>query len=245
MDDRVPVLCTLAKHHIGDHDARGVAARSACRKVIRYEPAGTREEHVQRESEEARDGDGLPAEVCPVTYHGERCQGLVHHEKMSGYRGHYGENGFFPPEDPVSPPTPPIGPTCADRGGVVKAWIGDPPPGWKPGMRPPCIACGAASGERCKTEAPEPTTADLIANVVKFAEHVDTFARDVAEATKFHASATETLALCRSALAKRIGKGSLVSISGSLFRSVPPRKPKGGGVAEDALWRLEPVEVAR
>ena len=31
----------------------------------------------------------------------------------------------------------------------------------------------------------------------------------------------------------------------STFRSVPPRKPKGGEAPDGALWRLEPVEVAK
>lgn len=45
------------------------------------------------------------------------------------------------------------GPTCADRGGPATAWLGTPPPGWKPGMRPPCVACGAVAGAPCAAEA--------------------------------------------------------------------------------------------
>jgi hypothetical protein len=49
----------------------------------------------------------------------------------------------------VDGPKPKREPSCADRGPAVRVWLGTPPPGWGPGMRPPCLACGAASGEPC------------------------------------------------------------------------------------------------
>lgn len=45
-------------------------------------------------------------------------------------------------------------PTCAGRGAPVRMWPGTPPPDWKPGMRPPCIACGVGAAEPCKTPLP-------------------------------------------------------------------------------------------
>lgn len=48
------------------------------------------------------------------------------------------------------------GPSCADRGNPISAWFGTPPPGWKPGMTAPCIACRAGAGKPC-VAAPPPT----------------------------------------------------------------------------------------
>lgn len=55
---------------------------------------------------------------------------------------------------PLPPaPTAPSSPvTCLGRGEPVKAWIGVPPPGWKPGMRPPCLSCGAEAESPCAGE---------------------------------------------------------------------------------------------
>ena len=44
--------------------------------------------------------------------------------------------------------------TCAARGGPVTMWLGTPPPGWKPVLRPPCLACGAGCADDCAGAAP-------------------------------------------------------------------------------------------
>lgn len=268
-DNMIPVLCTLARHHGGDHDEHGVPAKRPCGEVVRY---------VEREAEEVVP----PVDVGPSDWLYGAAQ-LEHNHAIEG---------IFPltcpacsllvvkatPEEPLPPPTPPDpGPTCADRCGPVEAWIGDPPPNWTPGMRPPCIACGAESGKDCAgtppapvpavpAETPEeyvqrvaeratedamkmmvtaepPALADLIAEAVFRAERVEEIAKEAEAAQKSVERARLTLSVVHSEVAKRAGKGALVDIGGRLFRSVAPRK-KGGGDGE-GLWRLDPVEVKR
>lgn len=38
-------------------------------------------------------------------------------------------------------------PSCSDPREPILAWYGTPPPGWRPGLTMPCIACGAGCGE--------------------------------------------------------------------------------------------------
>ena len=97
-----------------------------------------------------------------------------------------------------------------------------------------------------------PPLADLIGTVLGAIADVDIRKREIIDAEdKWKASidrrvgAEQALVRARSALALRIGKGKLVQIGDTTFQSVPPRKPKGGEVPADALWRLEPVEVAK
>lgn len=91
----------------------------------------------------------------------------------------------------------------------------------------------------------EPTTADLIAYLDNCTKDLD-FAREVADkAEAIAASACVEMERARSALAKHVGNGRFVQVGGFTFKAIAPRKPRGGELAADAMWRLELVEVAR
>lgn len=92
--------------------------------------------------------------------------------------------------------------------------------------------------------AESPKLADLVAASERFEWHVREAAKDAEQAKLDHLGALAALDRARSAVAHRVGRGQLVDIGGALFKSVPPRKV-GGVVPVEALWRLEPVEVAK
>lgn len=173
---------------------------------------------------------------------------------LAGCDGHdHGSLTKCVPPCPAFDPTLSSGPSCARRGGIVTAWLGDAPPGWKPGMRPPCIACGAESGEECRKAAPPgPSTADLIGNVLSVEGRRDGLllavreARDALDREERRLGDVQPdLEGACSALAKHVGNGRFVQVGGTTFKAIAPRKPRGGELAADALWRLEPVEVAK
>lgn len=117
----------------------------------------------------------------------------------------------------------------------------NPPAGFFPPPTPPA-----------PVPAEPPPLADLIADVMAVSETIavatqeaEQRERELASARHVRWQAENRLAVAQSNVAKRIGKGKLVQIGATTFQAVPPRKPKGGEVAADALWRLEPVEVAK
>lgn len=221
--DPIPILCTLARHHTGDHDEHAVPGRKPCGALVRYyEPEP--EEQVP-----AVEPVGLahallpcgPEDIGPVIEHDTRA--LV----------------------PAEPTPPACSPDClcrsapGDRGCAVCH-----PDRYKD--REGYVPCAAHVASPPPLRAPEPPPlADLVAAVMLSEVDVCAASRAATSAADFHASQLQRLALDLSAVAHRIGRGQLVAIGGALFRSVQPRKPKGGDVPEGALWSLVAVEVAK
>lgn len=273
MDDRVAVLCTLAKHHLGDHDERGTAARSACRKVIRYKDPPLVPADVPLDSgaaETPEEADGTPFLVIGATYACDHC-------KTEGPAA--SENTWWHPDvgdrcgdscqplargyvhAPASLPTLPehnhfgesfLPVTCPVCAGMANE---NPPLR----VRPIALILGGPSepaslilADTGPASPPEPSTADLIRNIMSASETLSAAMGEAeekaAEAERARAAADaagKRHADAISVLAKHVGAGKLVLVGGATFKAVAPRKPRGGELAADALWRLEPVEVAK
>lgn len=214
-----PVLCTLARQHSGDCAHTETPARHACRKVIRYKGPLLTPAAVATLARDAVDRD--------LAHHvddGEPFDPVAHAAAMAEAK----EALRLPHEVAAE----------HNHEGFGEATF--------PPSCPLCVTLLASLAP------PEPSTADLIAaHATIDAACLDAIravgsarsALGMAEARR--SEALGDLARARSALAKHVGAGKFVQVGGATFKAIAQRKPRGWELAADALWRLEPVEVAR
>lgn len=258
MDDRA-VLCTLARQHSGDCAHTETPARHACRKVIRYKDAPL---DVAAKAMDAVDrdlahhvGDGEPFD--PVAHAEAMAEAEEAGKVGPGPCPQCGEPLLSEPNgvhcdqcgwEPASPPTPPArtcSPDCACRTShAARGCAGCHPDRYHDGEG--FVPCAAHFANPPPVRpAPEPSTQDLIRAVLGAYGDVDLSRADLDAAEKRANRAGVALQERLSILAKHVGNGRLVLVRGATFKAIAPRKPRGGELAADALWRLEPVEVAK
>lgn len=233
------VLCTLAKWHKGEHSDVGIRGRKSCGFVMGHveiedeDPAGSPEEHRQREEDEIQEGAERSAPYQPFA---EEAVPAVEPVALSPEERREVDACNREAEAAMDAAVPDSGPYFADSPSGA-----DVPGDESPGPVSPEPVASAVAGEPEPTASPEALTAAVVAAYADF----DLCTVNVRQAEREADEAREVLVRAIDAKARSLAPGAICVINGVHHSAKRPPKPRGKPVDAGALWTLKRVEVAK